>query len=429
MHIRATLILELVLSAAFLVPLTRVGATTVTPSPTGTSTCTPGSHPPPGCAYEGPTFTNTRTATRTPTRTPICGGHCVVCACVTRTPTPTPTSTCTPGACAPRTCPPDESLVCAQCGCDCACAPRYSPTPTPTAPPFTLTPSCVPTQGQTTYCAPHCEPCPTIRAGCNAVSCRDCIDIPVCAPDETCIPWGPANPGCCSCATATATPPTSCVGDCNGDHHVSINELIAGVNIILGNAPEDACPALVCCDLCPSYISCLVNAVSNTLNGCGQAIQTPPPMIESGCRDSSDCNPAFELCLEPGGFAGCGVTPAPVPTWDRCQVDSDCRSRGEAFICTSAEPRRCQFGRACMAGCLADGDCAVGKACDPTHRCVPRPCTSDADCPPLFACPDLREGSRGCYRRTCVTDPNCLGGFCVAGSCYDQLGACVALPA
>src|SRR6185295_9048827 len=63
---------------------------------------------------------------------------------------------------------------------------------------------------------------------------------------------------------------TSCVGDCNGDHHVSVNELITGVNVILGSAPVDACPALLCCDLCPSYIGCLVNAVNSALTGCGQ---------------------------------------------------------------------------------------------------------------------------------------------------------------
>ena len=35
----------------------------------------------------------------------------------------------------------------------------------------------------------------------------------------------------------------ACVGDCNGDGSVAINELIGGVNIALGNAPVDSCPS------------------------------------------------------------------------------------------------------------------------------------------------------------------------------------------
>lgn len=515
------------------------------------------------------------------------------------TPSPTRTPTCTPGACDPRTCPPDESLVCTQCGCDCACAPRYSPTPPPPTPTTTVqapancrclenggqpgagscicdvsgcysrciavecpgtpdcaldcssrcacsdnqqlgcptdedpgatptpvtsptpcstpvcpgsvlpplcvygpcscyceatpaptlsstpTPPCVPTPLIPPYCAAQCEPCPTIRAGCYAEACRQCIENPVCAPGETCVPRNPASLGCCSCATPTPTASVSCVGDCNSDHHVSVNELITGVNIILGNAPEDACSALLCCDLCPSYVGCLVNAVNNALNGCTQptATQTPlptpvldcsgvpdgqecvgpcgpcnpsvrgychaghcmtecPPCVTATrpptptptppiarCRDFDDCQRSGGQCLAPGVFAGCGVTPAPVPTWNQCQEDTDCRSRSDTFICAPVDPRWCQFGLGCVAGCQTDQDCAVGEACNPTHHCVPRPCTSDADCPPLFACADLPEGQRGCHRRACVTDPDCRGGFCVTGSCYEKLGACATPPA
>ena len=100
------------------------------------------------------------------------------------------------------------NAFCRQGHCVEECKPSQTPTPplrTPTA--ATPTPSCAPTLGIPSYCAMHCEPCPTIRAGCNAVGCRDCIEIPVCAADETCVPWNPANPanpGCCSCATPTA---------------------------------------------------------------------------------------------------------------------------------------------------------------------------------------------------------------------------------
>lgn len=109
-------------------------------------------------------------------------------------------------------------LILALCGCgddmDSTSAPTRTPTPVATSPtpldtptPLTPAPTCVPTPGIPSYCATHCEPCPTIRAGCYAVSCRDCIENPVCAPNEICVPGNLANPGCCSCATPTALIP------------------------------------------------------------------------------------------------------------------------------------------------------------------------------------------------------------------------------
>ena len=41
-------------------------------------------------------------------------------------------------------------------------------------------------------------------------------------------------------ATATSTP-GRCVGDCNGDGHVTVDELLAGINFALGNATVDGC--------------------------------------------------------------------------------------------------------------------------------------------------------------------------------------------
>ncbi|MFI5398293.1 MAG: hypothetical protein ACHQ9S_22375 [Candidatus Binatia bacterium] len=46
--------------------------------------------------------------------------------------------------------------------------------------------------------------------------------------------------------TATLTPtatPTLCVGDCNGDHTVTVDEILTMVNIALGNVSLSACLA------------------------------------------------------------------------------------------------------------------------------------------------------------------------------------------
>lgn len=67
-----------------------------------------------------------------------------------------------------------------------------------------------------------------------------------------------------------------CVGDCDSDGAVHINELIVGVNIALGVTSVSACPAFEC----PQYVSgvfinCAVQAVDNALLGCRPATIIP----------------------------------------------------------------------------------------------------------------------------------------------------------
>ena len=59
-----------------------------------------------------------------------------------------------------------------------------------------------------------------------------------------------------------------CVGDCNGDGMVTISELIRGVNIALGSAEVDVCPAFDANGDGAVTINELVSAVINALNGC-----------------------------------------------------------------------------------------------------------------------------------------------------------------
>lgn len=123
------------------------------------------------------------------------------------------TCDCTPG----ERCFPGARVECLVRAVNAAvdgCPGATTPTPTPTPRPLA---TCAPTLGIPSYCSTDCPPCPTIRAGCNAVACQDCIEIPTCAPHEVCAPWNPsgANAGCCSCVTPTPTcapvpPPATC---------------------------------------------------------------------------------------------------------------------------------------------------------------------------------------------------------------------------
>ncbi len=78
----------------------------------------------------------------------------------------------------------------------------------------------------------------------------------------------PGTPTPTATALPTATPPGTCAGDCNGDGTVTVNELIAAVNIALGSAAVEACAA---CDTDGDgmvSVNELVAAVNKTLNGC-----------------------------------------------------------------------------------------------------------------------------------------------------------------
>ena len=69
--------------------------------------------------------------------------------------------------------------------------------------------------------------------------------------------------------TATASPtPGPCVGDCNSNGVVTINELIIGVNIALGNASIGQCPSFDLNNDDMIAVSELVAGVNALLNGC-----------------------------------------------------------------------------------------------------------------------------------------------------------------
>jgi hypothetical protein len=68
-----------------------------------------------------------------------------------------------------------------------------------------------------------------------------------------------------------------CTGDCNGDGVVTVNEIVAGVNIALGNAAATTCPAFDRNGDGTVAVNELVAGVSNLLYGCGVTPPTPLP--------------------------------------------------------------------------------------------------------------------------------------------------------
>ena len=229
------------------------------------------------CGCDGPTPVPTCTpgAVCVPGETQVCDYHCgtdqcTACHCVpgdTLTPTATATATPSCGESPPPTCSPGE-LIChdPRCAIGCSCASR-TPTPTlsarpatPTQTPQLATPTVTPT------CPSGIDPFPPKCSVGQVLTCNDA-------------PCG----GGCSCATRTTVPTPSagaCVGDCNGDGVVAINELITGVNIELGTAPLNTCPAFAfdCGQplaVLPG-ICCAIDAVNNSLEGCSQPTPVSP---------------------------------------------------------------------------------------------------------------------------------------------------------
>src|SRR5262245_64401568 len=78
-------------------------------------------------------------------------------------------------------------------------------------------------------------------------------------------------------AASTVHAQAVCVGDCDGDGMVEINELVLGVNISLGLAQVSQCEAFDCLNNGMVGISCLVLGVNNSLLGCNRATRTPTP--------------------------------------------------------------------------------------------------------------------------------------------------------
>lgn len=69
-------------------------------------------------------------------------------------------------------------------------------------------------------------------------------------------------------ATATPSPTADCGGDCSGDGTVTVDEMVQGVNMALGNAGAESCAAFDGDGNQQVTVSELVSAVSRLLDGC-----------------------------------------------------------------------------------------------------------------------------------------------------------------
>ncbi len=175
-------------------------------------------------------------------------------------------------------------------------SPPPSPTPTATPPPGGAS---SPTRTATASATVPATAFATVTTTRPATSTATLTLAPTSTPTRTPTSTIDATPTLTQSSTATPTTsstptPKPCVGDCNDDDEVTVNELIQMVNIALGNATVATCRVGDANGDGEITVNEIVAGVNNALNGCA-SVPTPTPTLP---------------CLRTGGSA-CGVTPTP----------------------------------------------------------------------------------------------------------------------
>lgn len=126
--------------------------------------------------------------------------------------------------------------------------------------------------------------------------------------------------------TATQTPPPGavCVGDCDGDRIVLVNEIQTLVNVALERADATACAAGREQASAAVTVDELVTAVSRLLHGCAPRAPTPPlgPFANGRCSETSGCDPCDVYPCRPSGVSAefCCRLRAGGGTYSWCEV-------------------------------------------------------------------------------------------------------------
>ncbi len=145
-------------------------------------------------------------------------------------------------------------------------------------------------------------------------------------------------------AALAAPAGAQCVGDCNGDGSVTINELITGVNIALGSSPITACPSFDSSGDGTVAINELIIGVNNALGTCTAVTPTATtPTATTSPTTSVTPVPTSDICARPSNNCGDGI-PDVLSHTETCDdgntIDDDgCPSNCCVKPCTLAQDR------------------------------------------------------------------------------------------
>ena len=147
---------------------------------------------------------------------------------------------------------------------------------------------------------------------------------------------------------------------------MSIDELILGVNIALGNADLSACPAMQCSEgNLGVFVNCLLIAVNNALHGC--AAPSPTPGFAHG-----------HTCCECARQAACmdfSWMKDPLPCPFDCVTHTDAECEAGCGPGPQGGPATC----VALTACATDADCDDGNGCT-ADQCTIDGCTHACLC-------------------------------------------------
>jgi hypothetical protein len=131
---------------------------------------------------------------------------------------------------------------------------------------------------------------------------------------------------------------------------------------------------------------------------------------DGACHSNADCDESlYQACFGPSGCqGGCEESPT-------CLQDSQCDA---GTVCQGPIRGSCraESDLICAPPCRSDGDCSnYTQQCSGGH-CAPIPCDK---CPSYLSC-----ANGTCAARSCTSDANCPGGYCVNSACRGTLGTC-----
>lgn len=187
----------------------------------------------------------------------------------------------------------------------------------------------------------------------------------------------------CARATPTPTPPVDfpCVGDCNGDGVVTIDDLIKMVNIALGLRSvcgDDGVGGCLAgdatCD-CQITVDEIIRAVNNNLNGCQDFGDCTVPELEMMCCEGSPTPSTPTATATPtmtphGAVPTATATDTPSPPVTPTSTTSgpcvgDCNGNGEVTVDDLIKMVNIALGLQPLCAGEGGGGCLAGDAnCD-----------------------------------------------------------------
>jgi hypothetical protein len=120
-----------------------------------------------------------------------------------------------------------------------------------------------------------------------------------------------------------------CVGDCDGNGRVTVNELVLGVQIALGEQPLSRCPSFDPSGSGKVELNELIRALNNSLSGCPGGSPSPTPtQVPGGTATVTPSLTAVvpsatpSLTPAPTNTAGATATPADTASFRFCGIAS-----------------------------------------------------------------------------------------------------------